>query len=289
MGLLNSITTSAMQYFLQHIVDEAIQLFGNAMASTMSVGSSVLNLPAVKNGILYAQGLALVILVAKVASEALQTWILYTHGDSNSNPGGLLIRTVKAIAIITGVPWIVSWIYQFGTAMAQDVANLSGVGTVTDVSFAGLTNYANNAMIVGILMVLVGIIMLLFVFIQTFTRSAELGLLAVVGPLIALNVTSTNNSTYSAWIREVIIVSISQALQIFMVKTSFYVLAGGIPSISSGYALLMFLAWLWVTIKAPKFIKQFAYSSGLGGVAGGAAQQVGNAMILRKVLTKGAA
>lgn len=289
MDILDSLTTKAMQYFLNNIVDEFIKLFGDGLVNILSVGNEVLKLASVKNAIIYAQGLALVLLAAKVSSEALQTWILYTHGDSNASPGGLLIRTAKAVAIICSVPWIVSYIYQWGTAVASDVANLSGVGDVVDLSVKNMTNYISNSMFITLILSLTAIIMLLFVYMQTFIRSAELGLLAIIGPLVALNITSTNNSTYSAWIREVIIVSISQALQILMIKTSFYVLAGGIPQKAPAYAFLMFLAWLWVTVKTPKFLKQFAYASGLGGVAGGVVQQAGNAMIMRKVISKGAA
>lgn len=289
MDWLSNYVTEAINSFLNGIIEEYIQLFGDILVKIMGIAGIVLDYPAVKNGILYAQGIAGAILVAKVANDALQTYILRTNGDPDADPGGLLVRTFKAAAVISCVPWIVRWIYEFGTTMANDIATLKGVQSVTDLNAFFSVTYLVNGSGVMLVITIVGLIMLLFVFLQTFIRAAELGLLAVIGPVLALSLSSTNTSMFSAWFRETIIISVSQALQIFMVKTAFYAFSYGLTDTSmKTYAGLMFLGWIWVTLKTPKFLKQFAYASGLGSASGGAAQSA-ITMVVMKAVSKGAA
>ncbi len=281
---ITGVVNDAIDTFFLSIFEQLIQALGNYISEIMSIAENVPNYPIVVNGILYAQGLAFALLIAKVAAEAFQTWILYSNGDANADPQGLLINTAKSAAIIGCMPWLTRQIYIFGTSVAQDIAQLGGAGSA-DVSFYNLFTAVPGLTLIATIGGIGAAILIIGIFIQTFVRAAHLGMLALVGPILAVQVVG-GGGMFSLWLKELLVVSVSQAIQIFMLLAGMYAL----PNIAFGnpfYGALMLLGWLWATVKAPSVLKQMAYSSGIGGAVGGAAQTAGTMVIVRKMMTRG--
>ena len=246
----------------------------------MSTSLDVLSIPLVINCIAYSQALAFALLVLKVSSEAFQTYILYQNGDPDADPASLIVRTGQAVAIIGGLPWIVRELFIFGTKISNDISSLySGAGTGDDWMFI-LELAVGSAGLSLLVFIIILVIILAIIAIQASIRGAELALMATVGPIMALNITANNRSMWSAWLRRVIILCCSQAIQIFMLKCAFTLLTSQV--ISSNGLLLVF-GWLWVTFKSPNYIKEFAYSSGLGGALGGTVKQAGTMYVMRNM------
>lgn len=169
--------------------------------------------------------------------------------------------------------------YDLGITFASDISALNGQGSNIDISF--LSSYGTNELFESSLIlciaVIAALVILTLVFIQTFVRAAYFALLSVIGAFIALNLTSDNISLFKMWFKEMLIVCISQGLQIFLIKAAFYSLTG---ATNFTIKIMMFLGWAWVTYKAPAFIKQFTYSSGVSSAAG----SIGTNVLIRKLI-----
>jgi len=275
---------SAIGKFFAGLFDGIIKFFSKTLADIMSSSLDVLNIPLVKNGIIYSQTLAFTILVVKVINEAYQTYILRQNGDPDADPAGLLVRTCQAVAVITTLPWIVQQLFTFGTKVSKDVAGLNtGSAGVADWAFLTALITSTGGAVISIFCIVL-VIMMIIVAIQSTIRGAELALMAVLGPIMALNLTANNRSIWSAWFRQLIIICTAQALQIFMLSGAISLLTS--QAISSNGLLLVF-GWLWVTVKSPKYIQQFAYSTGLTSTIGGTAKQAGSMAVMRMMMSKG--
>lgn len=273
----------AIAYFFGNFFEQLIKFFATTLANIMSTSQDVLSMPLVQNGIKYAQALAFTVLVLKVMNEAFQTYILYQNGDPDADPSGLVIRTAQAVAVIAGLPWLVQQLFIFGSKVALDVAGLgTGKTGVEDWFFITGTIITSNGIIVVVFGIIL-VVMMLIVGIQATIRGAELALMALLGPIMALNLTSNNRNIWSSWIRQIIIICCSQALQIFMLSGSLSLLTS---QVVSGNGLLLVFGWLWVTIKSPKYVQQFGYSTGFTGAIGGTAKQAGSMVIMRKMMSK---
>lgn len=280
---IGGIIENALSNFFENFLDQLITTFGSTMADITSLSLRVLELEFVKNGIRYAQILAFALLTAKTMNEAFQTYILYQNGDPDADPAGLLIRTAQAVAVIAVLPWIVTQIFTFGGKLASDVAALStGKAGIEDWSYISAMTFGTGGIAILLFLIIV-VIMLFVVAIQATIRGAELALTAVIGPVLALNITANNRSLWNAWFKQIIVICTSQALQIFMLKGALAMLTG---SAISEPGLLFVFGWLWVTIKTPKFLQQFVYSSGFTSAVGGAARQVGTTYFIRKIMAK---
>lgn len=290
--MISNLIESAIENFFKKIVEQAINMFLEFLSAINGMASQVLDMPVVTSGIVYSQALAGTILVTKVAYEAWVTHILRQSGDPDADPGGLLFRSASAAAFIGGAPWLVKWLYGFGTAVASDIAKLPGV----DFSSAGSPMEALLDMVVAsttypIFMavgVLFAVVIFIIILIQTFIRAAELAVVAVVGSFMALGLSNPNSTAFSSWFKELLSLSMAQAVQMFLVKVSFFTLTyfsfGGIPL----FNLFLFCGFLWVTYKSPSILKQYVYSTGLGKAAGSGASSIGSMMMMRRIFTKGA-
>ena len=269
--------------FFKNFFELLISFFGSSLANIMSTAMNVLSLPLVVNGVKYAQVLAFTLLVLKAGNEAFTTYILFENGDPDADPTGLVVRTAQSVAIIAALPWIVNEVFIFGSKVASDVSTLRtgemGVNDWTFLSSAIISSAGGIIVIFGIII----IIMFLVVAIQASIRGAELALMSIIGPIMALNITANNRSIWSAWFRQLIIICVSQALQIFMISGVISLLTN--QAVSNNGLLIVF-GWLWLTIKTPNYVKQFAYSTGLTSSMGGATKQAGSMVLMRKMMTK---
>lgn len=279
---MSDIVDSGIANFFANFFENLITFFATTLANIMGTSLNVLDMPLVQNGIKYAQALAFTILVIKVMNEAFQTYILYQNGDPDSDPSGLLIRTGQAVAIIATLPWIVTQLFIFGTKIALDVARL-GTGQVGIDDWSHIIGMiiASRGVVVALFFIVI-VIMLLIVGIQATIRGAELALMAVVGPVMALNITANNRNIWSSWFKQVVIICTTQALQIFMLQGVLALLVGAISS----NGLLLIFGWLWVTIKTPKYLQQFAHSTGFSGAIGGTVKQAGSMALMRRMLAR---
>lgn len=286
--MISRMIQNAIEDFFMSLVESAINLFLEFLAAINGMAAQVLDMPVVTSGILYSQLLAGAILISKVAYEAWLNYILRENGDPDADPGGLLFRSIEAAAIISAVPWLVRWIYKFGTTVASDVAKLPGVdyssarGPLEQLLTMVVASSSYTIfMAVGVLFALV---MFVIILIQVFIRAAELAVVAVSGSFMALGLTNQNSDLFSTWWRELISISLAQSIQIFLIKVSFFTLTyfefAGIPL----FNLFLFCGFLWVTYKSPSILKQFIHSTGLGRAAGGAAQSLGTMAIMRRMM-----
>ncbi|MBN4062887.1 hypothetical protein JYT99_00610 [bacterium AH-315-E09] len=278
--LRNGITT-----LLVGLLEDVITFFATILANIMGTSIMVFNMPLVINGIFYTQVLAITMLSAKVLHEIFQTYILYQSGDPDADPTGLLIRTGQSIAIIATMPWIIEeLIFKFGTKVATDVANLS-TGTPGALDSILLSALVQTGVVIPIAILIVAFILIctLVIAFQSTIRGANLALMTVLGSIIALNLTSSNRGLWSAWLREVIIICTAHAIQIFMFQG---VLALMTTGFLSSYGFLLVGGWMWATVKSPKFVRQIAYSTGVGGAVGGGMRQAGSSFMMRKMMMK---
>lgn len=270
---------------LETFINQTIGIMGLIMTSAQDVLSSKL----VIWGIVYTQALALAIIVTKIAAESLTTYILYTNGDPDSDPTGLLVRSFQSIAAILCIPWILRQMYLMGTAIANDVINIKGYASA-DLTLLNFGYSVENMMVVLAALGIVAIVFTILIFLQTYIRAAELGSQAITGSIIALNLTSPNRSLWDNWFKKSMVITMSQGLQLFLIKAAFYSLATSIVSPNNPIEALKafggFFGWLYVAYKTPSSLQNMVYSSGSSKIAGGVAQAAGNAYIMRRIITK---
>lgn len=289
--MFGNLVNEAIERFFQNLIESAINTFLSLINGINTVTVSVLDLPIVNKTILYTQGLAASILVMKFVFELWYNHMLRQNGDPDADLQGVFVNLARSVFMISAVPWLTKQVYMWGTAVASDIVNLDGAGSPLNQSsqFLQVLGQVQQALgasiVIAAVAIIIALVLFLIILIQAFVRAAELAVVAVSGSLMALGLTNDSSQMFQTWWRELLSLSLAQAVQIFLLKVSFYAMTMGtsVPILN----LLFFTGFMWVTYKSPAVLKQYLYSSGVGSAAGGAARSVGSMVLMRRMIMRG--
>lgn len=231
-----------------------------------------------------AQGIAGGLLALRVTWEAFEIATLRAEG-APTDPGGLLKRTVAAGAAIYAGPWLTSKFILAGNDLALWIGSLGMRMQNLDIA-AILKNLLNvGGPVFNLVAMVVMVVLLVLVTVQAAVRSVEMLIAGVVSPFMALGYVS-GGGTADVWLREVIVLAVSQAVQVLLVHLAITILVQpqNVGAIVPNPWL--FLAALWVAYRSPHVIRNYAYSTGGRGIAAagaGMAQSAATQLILRKL------
>ncbi len=267
---------------LENIFNEFAEYFAVNMAESMEIGLEMIKFTFVQNVIQYSQAVAYSLVILFTAYHAVISYILWKEGNPEGNPSELIKRAVFGVALISTVPWLVKEVYSFGTYLAIDIAQKAAF----DFSSASpdiIFTFADRGIFAFTIGGLVCLIMWLIIIIQSYIRAAEIVFLAVSGPMLMVRGFSELSGH---WWKNLVSISITQALVIIMVKLAI-VAVTHFTTIGGANELLLLIGILWVAIKTPSTVKEYAYSTGVGRVITGATQSVGSYYLMRKAFTRG--
>ncbi|WP_038069241.1 MULTISPECIES: conjugal transfer protein TrbL family protein [Thermoanaerobacterium] len=280
--IMNAVTT-----FISNTFDSILGLFISFLGDEMAVAIKILNTPYITNAIYFTKLVAGTLLGVKVAAEAFKTYILYSSGDSSARPFELVKRTAFAALMVSAGPWAVNRIYEWGSEFAKAIASLPSTQAGNPVIWTqNILSLSLSSTIAMILIAFTVLIVWILILIQTGIRAVEIAFLAVSAPIMAVGLTRPDEGVWTVWWRELIVLSLSQAVQTFMIR-GFLSTEVNMQFNSSVLSLLMLIGWLWVAFKTPSVLRQFAYHTGMGSAVGQAGQSAGSMYILRKAILKG--
>lgn len=281
---LKNMITQAISSFVTNVFNDMITKYADIITKIAYIPSEQISSDMIKNAILYVQALALFILVSKVIFEAITLYILNMNGESN-NPFELLKGTILAVGMIIGAPSILDLCFSAGAEISNEVAKLKGAQAPPKLSIITAGTDIESLGFVTVIGLIIAVVFIIIIYIQSFIRMAELVLLKVMGCIFALSLTK-DSSTFRMWSKEAIVISCSQAVQIFMIKGALYAFSNGARSTSLAYGVYMLIGWFWITYKTPGWLRGYMYSSGVSKVAGGAVQAYTQMQIQRSMFSR---
>lgn len=239
--------------------------------------------PWAQNLIAGAQALAAAVLAVRTAWEAFQLATLRTEGQP-ADAGSLLKRVALSAGAIAAGPWLCVQAMLAGNLLADAVAHAglgSGLGGLVGRLLAMSNVLAASAVWMPLLL-LAGSVIIVLCFLQAIVRTVEMTLAAIVSPLMAIGFLSGGGAA-DVWLREVIVLACSQAVQLLLLYLAAAVLVGPLPGGTGGTFLapFLFVGTCWVAWRTPHILRQYAYHTGIGSAAGG-----GAAMAAGRLLTK---
>lgn len=276
--IINSVN-GVLITFLNDLVDA---LTGVMMKET-ELAQSLLDTPYIADAVKYAMEIAVTLLVARIAFQAFQNYIAYSTGEE-SHPGVLLKEAASAAAIIVCTPWIVKQVMVFCLSIVDDIQGLASVPDVTTIqqAVAGLAFTATGALnSLLVILLIAGFILWVVILIQIAVRAVNIAILMVTGPLMW----AFKNELGRVWFKSLLSQCFAIPIQILMLRGTL----GSFASFPTQglLGLLLFIGFMWATIKFPVFLQQLVAQTGVGGAIGGTAQHVGSAVIIRRMVARG--
>jgi hypothetical protein len=269
---LETLFQNIINKWIINIIMSVINFFTANYTGILQQAGTILQDPNVRTVMFGVQAFALVVLAVRVGYEILHTYLLHMAGDGSADPKGVLFRTAKAAAFIMGVPWAVGWLFQLSMTMANDVGAIGAVTPDSNPFTTAASTLVGGELVFALLLLAAFIIYILINF-QMACRAVEIGLLAMVGPLMAVGFVSPTEGLGAVWWRELVVQCMAQPLQILMLRMSLLAMGNGTINLN-GVTVFFIIGWFWVTYKSPKLLQQFAMSTGIGGAAAGIGRMV---------------
>jgi hypothetical protein len=243
--------------------------------------------PGVHNLITGAQALAGAILATRAAWEAVQLALIRNEGGV-VDISGFVKRVGLTAAAIAGGPWVAKQALLAGNMLAQAVAHAgltTGLDQIDRTVTSSLATFTIDTVFTPFLLVF-AIVIIFLCFAQSMVRTIEMTLAAILSPLMALGFMSGGGSA-DVWWREVIVVASSQAVQMMLLYLAASLLVAPLPGTATNFvAPFLFAACCWVAFRTPHILRTYAYSTGVGSAAVGAAAGVAGQAATRLILSR---
>lgn len=213
------------------------------------------------------------------------------EGDS---PGYYISQTVLSGLLVAVLPWLVTIMTNISYALAgQFIADGSNSFLTTIEDWKDVTQAENElgeimpflvggvgtSVVITVLfmaMLLIFAVVFIFQFVQ---RIADLIILQLLAPVVAVSVLADENNFVPVWWRELLAISVQLPLQVACFYTGVNFLFSPNVEVSS---FLIGVGFLIITIKSPSFIRSMVYSTGSGRAAMGG-MSTGTKMLMKKV------
>jgi hypothetical protein len=280
LGVLADLIWQGFNSTLTNLYNSLIAGLTGGMLGSMAAALQILDSVYVGNVIVDAQIVGGSLLALKILYDTLYTYILHANGEP-ADYGGFLVRAAMAAAAVSGAPWMARQVYSACTDLALQITGSQAVDSGQLSPFVVLSNPG----VIFTLVAITGLVLWILILIQTGVRAVELAVLSVTGSVMAVGLTSPDQGTFSVWWRELVVLSMSQVIQIFLVKGALSSMS--LVALDTIMQMFFFIGWLWVAYRTPAVLRQFAYSTGVGGAAAGAVQQGGTLLLMRRMLARG--
>lgn len=224
-------------------------------------------------------GSALVVLF--VLYKLFDVYIFENSGDSDADPLDLIVKGSFAMAIIQSNETIFEVFNDLSKEFANDLAQGARLDADFKTSIEKLVKL--NTDVSGISKIIIAVILVVAVIAVLFKvtlRGAELMLMKILFPIFASDIVSTNSEKWSSFFASYLVLFFGYSIQLFcfdMFIKSFVEINFDANLDFAQYKAnwLMIAGWLLMSIKVPKWLDRYTYSSGIGHTMGSTAKSLG--------------
>lgn len=204
------------------------------------------------------QKVALLIIILLSMKHIINTYILETDGDSDSDPLLVLVRNSKALLVISAGALITNLAIKWSDSLCSFITGASTYTTDFGWLAASLiANAATNGWFTMFFTITFAVFLLVYCFVAMI-RGVELGFMKVLLPIMACDLTSIKQEKWNNFFATFIVVTFGYIIQIVILKLAMtYALQADMKSMMTS------LVCLYFGIRTPDWLKKFTYSSGL--------------------------
>lgn len=265
-GFLSSALSSALKDFLEPLES----FLGDLLYATYFIETlpglddTILNTAVIDRALFAIYGIATMLVAAKLIWKGTKVYILWRDGESETDPGEMLLGTVFAIIAAVAFPLL----YTFAVEIVQEIVNaVCGVffgGNVIVID--GLLDALGKILTAALNMILFGLIfvvLLLWLMFSMVKQGVEMLIFRLGIPFAASGLVDSDGGYWKPYIQQLTRELTTAAIRYLCLR-----LALGLAVSMTLAGLIVGIGLLVVAIKTPAMLAQFlAPKSGGGGAA----------------------
>ncbi|MFI3249929.1 MAG: DUF6102 family protein [Eubacteriales bacterium] len=200
-------------------------------------------------------GFGLSIIILMFLKKGFTMYVLWTDGDPDAEPTGLVLRFMQAMAVAICFPTVYDWIATVTLELSEEL--LDGITVATDYDWvAWVSGIASG----GLLTAIFGLVFMICYFLlyfQFLMRGVELMVLRIGVPLACVGLLENDRGVFGHYNRMFFKAMVTTMIQICLLKLGLALVVN--------IDLLTGIGTLVMAIKTPSFVKEFVVETS-GGV-----------------------
>ncbi|HDY5090248.1 TPA: hypothetical protein RPH62_002718 [Staphylococcus aureus] len=239
----------------------------------------------ISNASVLVNSLITSIAICVFAFKMVQVMKQNAEGNAES-PGYYVAQLLPSSLLVAVLPWLVDIMTKLSYSATRaflDVGQKSYLETIKEWSslkkgqdgfkemLGSMGTMAGSQIMFILFILLILVFTVVFIF-QFVSRIADLVIMKVVAPLVAVSLLADENNYIGVWWRELLAISIQLPLQVFTFFGGINLFFGAKLDVGT---LLLGIGFFIITVKSPSFIRSMVYSTGSGAK-----------LLVRKMLSK---
>ena len=230
----------------------------------------------------YIMALSLALVTLLVVKQVLSGYIFETDYDADADPFDLVVRIAETVAVISCNAWLFNTLFSLSKKVSTDLIGSADNTSASD-SIKGLLTVESSqlgGMFVCYILMLALMVIVLIVF--TFAcglRGCELIVMKLFTPFFALDLLTSSRERWNNFFMGYMIAFFTYGIQILFFNIAIKSLASS--SYDKPEYIVGTIAWLFLAIKAPKFLEKYLYTSGASKVASGGMRMVAQTIMMK--------
>jgi hypothetical protein len=204
-------------------------------------------------------GFGVSLIILKFLKKGFECYVLWTDGDPDTEPVGLVIRFIEAIAVAVCFPTLYKWLAEVTHGLSKELLTTIGEGTAIDWQswVAGVCSLGLTNAIIG----LIFIICYITLFFQFLTRGLEIMIMRIGLPMACVGLLDNDKGVFRTYINKFFQSTVTVIIQICLCRLGI----GLIAHLGANFNLFWGIACIVMAIKTPTFLRDFLVTAGSSG------------------------
>lgn len=207
--------------------------------------------------ILLGFGVSLIIL--KFLKKGFECYVMWTDGDPDAEPTGLVIRFIEAIAVAVCFPVMYGWLADITQSLTDQL--MAAIGNSTNYDWQAWVNGISSLGLVTAIFGLVFVICYFVLYFQFLMRGLEIMILRIGLPLACVGLLDNDKGVFKTYINKFFQSTLAVVVQICLCKLG----VGMMMNVGINMNIFWGIACIVLAIKTPRFLSEFMVPTGGGG------------------------
>lgn len=204
-------------------------------------------------------GFGVSLIILKFLKKGFECYVMWTDGDPDTEPAGLVIRFMQAVAVAVCFPIIYSWMAEITEGLLDEL--MTAIGAATDYDWQAWVNGISSLGLTTAIFGLIFVVCYFILYFQFLMRGLEIMILRIGMPMACVGLLDNDKGVFKTYINKFFQSTIAVVIQICLCKLG----VGMMLNIGINMNVFWGMACMVLAIKTPAFLREFLVPAGGSG------------------------
>lgn len=206
-------------------------------------------------------GFGISLIILKFLKKGFECYVMWTDGDPDSEPVGLVVRFMQAMVVAVCFPVMYGWMGEIAEDLIDQL--MTAIGASTEYDWQTWVNVISTLGLTTAIFGLIFIICYFMLYFQFLMRGLEIMILRIGMPMACVGLLDNDKGVFKTYINKFFQSTLAVVIQICLCKLG----VGMMLNIGINMNVFWGLACMVLAIKTPAFLRDFLIPTTGGGGA----------------------